>query len=710
MATADKPDLPDLAALPAGDIAADAAAATPRKGVDVIRDELARLPGKPGVYRMIGADGEVLYVGKARSLKARVSNYAAGRGHGNHIARMISQTRAMEFIVTATETEALLLETNLIKRLRPRFNVLMRDDKSFPYIAIRRDHPIPALQKHRGAKNFKGDYFGPFASAGAVNRTLNTLQKAFLLRSCTDSAYSARTRPCMLYQIKRCAAPCTGEIGAEDYARLVVDSVDFLKGRSVELQDRLANEMHEAAEKLEFEQAARLRNRIRALASVRAVQGVNVQTFAEADVFALHCEGGQSCIQVFFFRAGQNWGNRAYFPKHEKDLEPPEILAAFLAQFYDDKEPPALVLVSHEPGDCDVLQEALTLKADRNVEIRKPERGEKREIVEQAVLNAREALGRRMAESASVARLLEGVGDVFGLPRAPERIEVYDNSHIQGTNAVGAMIVAGPEGFRKNQYRKYNMKEITPGDDYAMMQAMIRRRFARLIKESSDQPSPASAGEGQQDEVLQGEGAAASKDETHSVSLEHPHPAAAQPPSPAQRERVEETASVPNGGVDFSKLDDEKSEWPDLLLIDGGEGQLEAAMAALRELGVEKEVCVVGVAKGVDRDAGRERFFMPGKPPFRLDEKSPVLYYLQRLRDEAHRFAIGAHRQKRSADIGKNPLDEIGGVGPSRKKALLARFGSAREVSRAALAELEAVDGINTELARRIYDFFHNKL
>lgn len=662
MASADKPDLPDLAGLPRAEDAPEASSGAPKKGVDVIRDELTRLPAKPGVYRMIGADGEVLYVGKAKSLKARVSNYAAGRGHGNHIARMISQTRAMEFIVTATETEALLLETNLIKRLRPRFNVLMRDDKSFPYIAIRRDHEIPALQKHRGAKSFKGEFFGPFASAGAVNRTLNTLQKAFLLRSCTDSTYSARTRPCMLYQIKRCAAPCTGEISAEDYSRLVVDSVDFLKGRSVELQDRLAAEMHAAAEALEFEQAARLRNRIRALAAVRAVQGVNVSTFSEADVFALHCEGGQSCIQVFFFRAGQNWGNRAYFPKHERDLEPAEILDAFLAQFYDDKEPPSLILASHEPPGADLLEEAFALKAGRKVEIRRPERGEKREVMDQAILNAREALGRRMAESASVARLLEGVGDAFGMAKAPERIEVYDNSHIQGSNAVGAMIVAGPEGFRKNQYRKFNMREITPGDDYAMMQAMIRRRFARLVKEAVDDTASAP-----------------------------------------------ETSTIQNGGVDFSKLEEEKAEWPDLLLIDGGEGQLEAAMTALRELGVDKEVCVVGVAKGVDRDAGRERFFMPGKQPFRLDEKSPVLYYLQRLRDEAHRFAIGAHRQKRAADIGKNPLDEIGGVGPSRKKALLARFGSARGVARAALAELEAVEGINTELARRIHDFFHNK-
>lgn len=664
--TADKPDTPDLSALPAD----GAAPARPRRGVEVIRDELVRLPARPGVYRMIGAEGEVLYVGKAKSLKARVAHYAQGRGHGNHILRMISLTQGMEFIVTATETEALLLETNLIKRLRPRFNVLMRDDKSFPYIAIRKDHPAPALQKHRGAKSFKGDFFGPFASANAVNRTLNTLQKAFLLRSCTDSTFSARTRPCMLFQIKRCAAPCTGEISSEDYARLVADSLDFLKGRSAELQDRLAADMHEASEALEFERAARLRNRIRALASVRAAQGVNVSTFSEADVFALHCEGGQSCIQVFFFRAGQNWGNRAYFPKHEKDLEPEDILDAFLAQFYDDKEPPPLVLVSHAPPGAALLEDALAIKAGRNVEIRRPERGEKREIVDQAVLNAREALGRRMAESASVARLLEGVADVFGLPRAPERIEVYDNSHIQGTNAVGAMIVAGPDGFRKNQYRKFNMKEITPGDDFAMMQAMIRRRFARLLKETGQ--AAADAG----------------------------------PEAPAEPD--ETSASVAGGGVDFSKLAEDKfSEWPDLVLIDGGEGQLEAARTALRELGVDKDICLLGVAKGVDRDAGRERFFMPGRSPFRLDEKSPVLYYLQRLRDEAHRFAIGAHRQKRQADIGKNPLDEIAGVGPSRKRALLARFGSARGVARAAVSELEEVEGINTELARRIHGHFH---
>jgi excinuclease ABC subunit C len=698
MSIADKPTLPDLATLPSK----EEKEPQPRRGVDVVKDELTRLPAKPGVYRMIGAEGEVLYVGKAKSLRARVGQYAQGRGHGNHITRMIQHTRAMEFIVTATETEALLLETNLIKRLRPRFNVLMRDDKSFPYIAIRRDHPIAALQKHRGAKSFKGDFFGPFASAGAVNRTLNTLQKAFLLRSCSDSTFSTRTRPCMLYQIKRCSAPCTGEVDETEYAALVNDAVDFLKGRSVELQGRLAGEMHAAAEQLAFEQAARLRNRIRALAAVRASQGINVNTFEEADVFALHCEGGQSCIQVFFFRAGQNWGNRAYFPKHERDLEPDEILDAFLAQFYDDKEPPPLILVSHCPPGEALLEEAFCLKAGRKVEIRKPERGEKREILDQAIVNAREALGRRMAESASVARLLEQVGDVFGLARAPERIEVYDNSHIQGTNAVGAMIVAGPEGFRKNQYRKFNMKEVTPGDDLAMMRAMIRRRFARLLKETGadagpDAFAPPLAGE-LSAEPTEGAGADAPFD-----GLRPPLP-----PQAGEERAGGSSSSRQDGGVDFSKLEEDKfSEWPDLVLIDGGEIQLEAACAALEELGLKNEVNIVGIAKGVDRDAGRERFFQPGKAPYRLDEKSPVLYYLQRLRDEAHRFAIGAHRQKRKAELGKNPLDEIGGVGPSRKKALLARFGSARGVSRANLAELEEVDGINTELARRIYDFFH---
>lgn len=670
MTGADKPALPELDGLPAED------APTPQlKGIEAIRDAWKRMPPRPGVYRMIGADGEVLYVGKAKSLKNRVAMYAQGRGHTNAIYRMIHQTLSMEIIVTSTETEALLLETNMIKRLKPRYNVLMRDDKSFPFIAIRTDHAIPALQKHRGAKNFKGKFYGPFASAGAVNRTLNTLQKAFLLRSCTDSTFSGRTRPCMLYQIKRCSAPCVGLVNESEYAALVKDSADFLEGRSTELQERLAVEMRQASDALEFEHAARLRNRIRALASVRASQGINPSTFSEADVFALHCEGGQSCVQVFFFRAGQNWGNRAYFPRHGAEETAADVLSAFMAQFYDDREPPKLILCNVDPSDHELLEEALCARAECKVEIRIPERGEKREIVDAALLNAREALGRRMAETGSVAKLLDGVAETFGLSQRPERIEVYDNSHIQGTNALGGMIVAGPEGFIKNQYRKFNMKtEEFQGDDFAMMKAMIRRRFARMLQE---------------------------RDETPEGSAEEPV--------------APETGKVENGGVDFSKERDSElpetkfGAWPDLVLIDGGEGQLNASLEALEELGLKNRIVIAGIAKGVDRDAGRERFFIPGRAPFRLDEKSPVLYYLQRLRDEAHRFAIGAHRGKRSTGLSKNPLDEIGGIGPARKRALLDRFGSARGVSRAALAELELVDGVNTELAKRIYDFFHDK-
>jgi excinuclease ABC subunit C len=551
----------------------------------------------------------------------------------------------------------------MIKRLRPRFNVLLRDDKSFPYIAIRTDHRSAALQKHRGAKSFKGEFFGPFASASAVNRTLNTLQKAFLLRSCSDSTYGARTRPCMLYQIKRCAGPCVDLISESDYDGLVADAAAFLRGKSAQLQERLSAEMHEAAEALEFEKAARLRNRIRALAAVRTAQGINAQTIEDADVFAVHMDGGQSCVQVFFFRAGQNWGNRAYFPKHERDADAGEVLAALLSQFYDDKEPPPLVLLNVDLPESELLAEALSIKADRKVEVRRPERGEKREIVEQATLNAREALSRRLAETGSIAKLLEGVADAFALKGPPERIEVYDNSHVQGTNAIGGMIVAGPDGFQKNQYRKFNMKGEEAGDDFAMMALMLKRRFARLVKASENPDTD-----------------------------ERPTPRG-------------------EGGVDFSKdadaTDEKFAQWPDLVLIDGGEGQLSAVRAALKDMAVLDKVLIVAIAKGVDRDAGRERFFIHGKPAFRLDEKSPVLYYLQRLRDEAHRFAIGAHRAKRAAEAARNPLDEIDGVGPSRKKALLARFGSARGVARAALADLEQVDGVSSALARRIYEHFH---
>jgi excinuclease ABC subunit C len=628
--------------------------------VDVIRDHLRRLPGKPGVYRMIGEDGEVLYVGKAKNLKNRVTSYARGIGHSNRIARMITLTRAMEFVVTATETEALLLEANLIKRLRPRFNILMRDDKSFPYIAIRKDHDAPQVTKHRGARAKNVDYFGPFASVWAVNQSLTTLQKAFLLRSCTDSVYDSRSRPCMLHQIKRCAAPCVGLIDKADYGQLVDEATAFLRGKSVDLQTRLAADMHAASEELDFEKAARLRDRIRALASIRAVQGINPQTFQEADVFAVALNGGMSCIQVFFFRAGQNWGNRAYFPKHEKESTEAEILDAFMAQFYDDKPPPCLVLTSHEPPGHALLEAALSLRAESKVEIRCPQRGEKREVVAHATNNAREALGRRLAESGTQTKLLEGMAQAFGLAEPPTRIEIYDNSHIQGTHAVGAMVVAGPDGFEKNQYRKWTIKDAKGGDDFAMMREVFTRRFTRLLKANEDP-----------DDL---------------------------PPIVDQEGNLIDMVGRKGTNNDAA--------WPDVILIDGGEIQLAVVREVARELGVEDDVTLISIAKGVDRDAGRETFHIKGKTPFRLEPKDPVLYYLQRLRDEAHRFAIGAHRQKRSAAITKNPLDEIGGIGPMRKKAILARFGSARGVARAAVSELMEVQGVNEELAARIQAYF----
>jgi excinuclease ABC subunit C len=610
----------------------------PLTGPALIKDEVRRLPDKPGVYRMIGDDGEVLYVGKARSLKKRVAQYAQGRFHTQRIALMVDLTRAMEFVTTRTETDALLLEINLIKQLKPRFNVLLRDDKSFPEIVIRREHPAPQLRKHRGAHTIKGDYFGPFASAWAVNRTLNTLQKAFLLRSCSDSVYESRTRPCMLHQIRRCAAPCTGLVSIEDYGALVEQAEDFLRGKSRAVIGRMAGEMQAASDDLEFERAARLRDRIRALSAVAQEQQINPETVEEADVFALHAEGGQACVQVFFFRAGQNWGNRAYFPRIDRQDEDADVMAAFLGQFYDDKPLPRLILTNVEPSDCDLLSEAFAMKASRKVEICRPQRGEKRELVGHALINAREALGRKMAESSAQSKLLAGVCEAFGLEAPPERIEVYDNSHIMGTNAIGGMIVAGPEGFQKSQYRKFNIKssELTPGDDYGMMREVLQRRFARLVKEEA-------AGE-----------------------------------------------AAPR---------------PDLVLIDGGAGQLAAAEEVMADLGVD-DIAVVGVAKGPDRDAGLERFFMPGKPPFMLEPKSPVLYYLQRLRDEAHRFAIGAHRTRRTMEMKKNPLDEIEGVGPGRKRALLHAFGSARGVARASADDLAKVDGVSAALAQRIFDYF----
>jgi excinuclease ABC subunit C len=608
-------------------------------GMALIADEARRLPDSPGVYRMIGEDAEVLYVGKAKSLKKRVTQYAQGRFHTQRIAHMVHLTTAMEFITTRTETDALLLEINLIKSLKPRFNVLLRDDKSFPEILVRKDHSAPQIKKHRGAHATKGDYYGPFASAWAVNRTLNTLQKAFLLRSCSDSVYEARTRPCMLHQIKRCAAPCVGLVSLDEYGALVSEAEQFLRGESREVLARMSAEMQAAAENLEFESAARWRDRIRALASVAAEQGVNPETVQEADVFALHSQGGQACVQVFFFRAGQNWGNHAYYPRVDRSDSDEEILDAFLGQFYDQKPTPRLILLSHEAPNRALLAEAFSEKSGRKVEILTPKRGEKRDLVEHALTNAREALGRKMAESSAQSKLLAGVAETFGLEAPPQRIEVYDNSHIMGTNALGGMIVAGPEGFLKKEYRKFNIKstELTPGDDYGMMREVLRRRFSRLVKEEE-------------------------------------------------------------GG--------DASARPDLVLVDGGQGQLDAALEIAAELGLE-DLVMVGVAKGPDRDAGLERFFIPGRPPFMLDPKSPVLYYLQRLRDEAHRFAIGAHRQRRAAAMAKNPLDEIEGVGPARKRALLHAFGSARGVSRATVADLMKVEGVSEALAERIHGHFN---
>ncbi len=643
----DKPSANDLS----GPTAAPAPASTPlaATGADLIAEKVRILPDSPGVYRMFGHDGEVLYVGKARSLKKRVANYAKLTGHSNRIARMITNTTAMEFITTATETDALLLEANLIKRLKPRYNVLMRDDKSFPYILLTGDHNFPQVIKHRGARARKGDYFGPFANAGAVNATLNALQKAFLLRSCSDSVFESRTRPCLLFQIKRCSAPCTGEIDAEGYAELMSEARDFLRGRSRRTQKELASNMNDAAEALDFERAAIYRDRIRALTQVQQHQGINPQTLTEADLFAAYQEGGQTCIQVFFFRAGQNWGNRAYFPRHDRDLDVAEVLDAFLAQFYEDRLPPRLVLLSHEVAGRALLAEALSIIAGRKVAVGLPQRGEKRELVGHAMTNAREALGRRLAESSTQRTLLEGVAEAFGMAETPQRIEVYDNSHISGTHAVGGMVVAGPEGFIKSQYRKFNIKsEIEDGDDYAMMREVLTRRFSRLLKDSEPRPET-----------------------TDTLDPSHIPP-----------------------------------DWPDLILIDGGAGQLKIANEVLTELGIDS-VLAVGIAKGPERDAGRERFFIEGRTPFMMEPRNPVLYYLQRLRDEVHRFAIGTHRARRAKAIGINPLDEVPGIGPGRKRALLQHFGSARAVSRAGLSDLEAVDGISAKVARTVYDFFH---
>ena len=612
-----------------------------KTGHSVIQSYLSRIDGSPGVYRMLDAQQRVLYVGKARNLKNRVSNYANPQGHTARIARMISETASMMFLTTRTETEALLLEQNLIKQLKPRYNVLLRDDKSFPNILVSDEHAFPQIKKHRGAKKEKGGYYGPFASAGAVNRTLNQLQKVFLLRNCSDSTFESRTRPCLLFQIKRCSAPCVGRISVEDYRALVKDAERFLQGKSTQMQAQLADQMQAASEAMEFERAAALRDRIRALTQVQSAQGINPRGVAEADVIALHMDGGQACVQVFFIRANQNWGNRDYYPRTGAGADAAEVLQAFLGQFYDNKECPRMILLSHGVEEPELLAQALSEKAGRKVEIIVPQRGEKAELVAGAARNARESLARRMSETATQGKLLSGLAEAFGLDGPPARIEVYDNSHIQGAHAVGAMIVAGPEGFLKSQYRKFNIKgeSLTPGDDFGMMKEVLTRRFKRLLKEDPDR---------------QGD------------------------------------------------------TWPSLLLIDGGAGQVSAVAEIMAELGVE-DIPMVGVAKGIDRDAGKEEFYRKGAQPFALRHNDPVLYFIQRLRDEAHRFAIGTHRAKRAKAVGATPLDEVPGVGATRKRALLAHFGSAKAVSRANLVDLKAVEGISDTLAETIYGFFHER-
>jgi excinuclease ABC subunit C len=671
-------------------------------------------PPRPGVYRMIDGRGDVLYVGKAKNIKKRLTAYARPTGHDSRIERMIAATRTLEFVVTRTETEALLLEANLIKRLRPRFNVVLRDDKSFPYILITTDHWAPQILKHRGARTRPGHYYGPFASVWAVNRTINALQRAFLLRSCSDPFFDSRTRPCLLYQIKRCSAPCTKEIDFRDYSALVREANAFLSGRSKTVKDELAGEMEKASAALDFERAAVYRDRLAALSAIQAHQGVNPRGVEEADVFAVHQEGGFSCVEVFFFRTGQNWGNRAYFPKADRSLGASEVLSAFLAQFYDDKPPPRLILISHAIEDRALLAEALSTKSGHKIEVLLPQRGEKMDLIEHALANAREALGRKLAETSSQEKLLRQLAETFGLSRVPRRIEVFDNSHIQGANAVGAMIVAGADGFRKSQYRKFNIRsvDLSPGDDFAMMREVLQRRFKRLIAEAplplpspetehvsvievreTNENSPLAREGGAQPRCAPGEGTRGS------ASLE-PSPALAALGHPLpEREREGEQAAPEDA--------DEDSPWPDLVLIDGGQGQLNAAGETLAALGVD--VPLAAIAKGPDRDAGRETFFLPGRDSFKLPPRDPVLYFVERLRDEAHRFAVGSHRARRKRALREAGLQEIAGIGPTRKRALLHHFGTLKAIERAAVTDLMQVDGISAETARRIYGYFHGE-
>ncbi|HXW49845.1 MAG TPA: excinuclease ABC subunit UvrC [Xanthobacteraceae bacterium] len=642
-------------------------------------------PSRPGVYRMIDARGDVLYVGKAKNVRKRVQAYARPAGLDTRIERMIAATRTLEFVVTRTETEALLLEANLIKRLRPRFNVVLRDDKSFPYILITSDHWAPQILKHRGARARLGRYYGPFASVWAVNRTVNALQRAFLLRSCSDPFFESRTRPCLLYQIKRCSAPCMKGIDFREYSALVREANEFLSGRSKKVKDELAAEMERASAELDFERAAIYRDRLAALSAIQSHQGVNPRGVEDADVFAVHQQGGFSCVEVFFFRTGQNWGNRAYFPKADRSLSAGEVLSAFLAQFYDDKPPPRLILISHGIADGELLAEALCTKIGHKIEIAVPQRGEKKDLVEHALANAREALGRKLAETTSQEKLLRQLADTFGLPRAPRRIEVYDNSHIQGSSAVGAMIVAGAEGFRKGQYRKFNIRsaDLAPGDDFGMMREVLTRRFKRLLAETPD-------GENQSDNNVA----------AFPLAVEA---------APAMPNREGEAASnaTPQGESEqlADVIETDEKPWPDLLLIDGGQGQLTTALDVLKGFGVK--VPIVAIAKGPERDAGRETFFVPGRESFKLPPRDPVLYFVERLRDEAHRFAVGSHRARRKRDLREAGLQEIEGIGPTRKRALLLHFGTLKAIERASLTDLMQVDGISAETARRVYAFFH---
>src|SRR5262245_60477896 len=682
-------------------------------GRAVIMRHAKTAPPGPGVYRMIDKNGDVLYVGKAKSIRKRIVSYTRPTGYDPRIERMIAATAALEFVSTKTETEALLLEANLIKRLRPRFNVLLRDDKSFPYILITGDHWAPQILKHRGARTREGRYYGPFASVWAVNRTITALQRAFLLRSCTDAFFESRTRPCLLYQIKRCSGPCTREIEFAGYRELVREANEFLSGKSQKVKEELAAEMEKASAALDFERAAIYRDRLAALSAVQSQQGINPRGVEEADVFAVYQDGGFFCVQVFFFRTGQNWGNRAYFPKADRTLEAGEVLGAFLAQFYDDKPPPRLVLISHAFPECELLAQALSAKSGRKIEVTNPTRGERKDLVHHALANAREALGRKLADTSSQRKLLAALAECFGLPRPPRRIEVYDNSHIQGANAVGAMIVAGPEGFRKNQYRKFNIRstELTPGDDFAMMREVLERRFKRLIAEAPRElgeatsvqqtrsPSPL-AGEGGEDRRSEpGEGAFEENPSPALALLGHPLP---------QGERVPEQAASEANIESDESADDSESPWPDLVIIDGGRGQLTAATETLAALGLT-DIPLVGVAKGPDRDAGRETFHIAGRDPFMLKPRDPVLYFVERLRDEAHRFAIGSHRARRKKDLREAGLQEIPGIGPTRKRALLQHFGTLKAIERASPADLAKVPGVSAETARKIYDFFHER-